>query len=166
MPIDVLSPRILSLKSRQDQLVAAKEEAKDQFEQRRAESPTSKEIKGYVADFRALFHDGPFPERKVLIRNFAQGIEIVEEEVGLTYTIAMPQGEVTRESAAVLDFVQSGPPCRMEAPRPPVWRINPAGRFAQCYPMLTGWPYQDQQPFPRAPQRASLSRVVVSRRAG
>ena len=112
LPIEVLSPRILSLKSRQDQLVAAREEAEFQLEQRRAELPTSKEIKGYVAGFRALFQDGTFPERKALIRNFVQGIEIVEDEAVLTYTIPMPQDGVTKESASVLDFVQSGPPDR------------------------------------------------------
>ena len=110
LPIEVLSPRILSLKSRQDQLVAAREEAEFQLEQRRAELPTSKEIKGYVADFRALFQDGTFPERKALIRNFVQGIDIVEDEAVLTYTIPMPQDGVTSESASVLDFIQSGPP--------------------------------------------------------
>ena len=110
LTLEVLSPRILSLKSRQDQLVAAREEAEFQLEQRRAELPTSKEIRGYVADFRALFQDGTFPERKALIRNFVQGIEIVEDEAVLTYTIPMPQDGVTSESAPVLDFVQSGPP--------------------------------------------------------
>ena len=54
--------------------------------------PTSKEIKGYVADFRELFQKGTFPERKALIRNFVQGIEIVENEAVLTYTIPMPSG--------------------------------------------------------------------------
>ena len=110
LPIEVLSPRILSLKSRQDQLVAAREEAEFQLEQRRAELPTSKEIKGYVADFREFLMQGTFPERKTLIRNFVQGIEIVEDEAVLTYTIPMPQDGVTSESASVLDFVQSGPP--------------------------------------------------------
>ena len=110
LPIEALSPRILSLKSRQDQLVAAREEAEGQLERRRAELPTSKEIKGYVADFRAFLQEGTFPERKALIRNFVQGIEIVENEAVLTYTIPMPSDGVTSESAPVLDFVQSGPP--------------------------------------------------------
>ena len=110
LPIEALSPRILSLKSRQDQLTAAREEAESQLEQRRAELPTSKEIKGYVADFREFLQEGTFPERKALIRNFVQGIEIVENEAVLTYTIPMPQDGVTSESASVLDFVQSGPP--------------------------------------------------------
>ena len=109
LPIEALSPRILSLKSRQDQLVAAKEEAEDQLERRRTDLPTSKEIKGYVADFREFLKEGTFPERKALIRNFVQGIEIVDNEATLTYTIPMPQDGVTRESASVLDFVQSGP---------------------------------------------------------
>ena len=102
LPIEVLSPRILSLKSRQDQLVAAREEAEGQLEQRRAELPTTKEIKGYVADFREFLMEGTFPERKALIRNFVQGIEIVEDEAVLTYTIPMPQDGVTSESASVL----------------------------------------------------------------
>ena len=110
LPIEALSPRILSLKSRQDQLTAARDEAEAQLEQRRAELPTTKEIKGYVADFREFLQDGTFPERKALIRNFVQGIEIVEDKAVLTYTIPMPQDGVTSESASVLDFVQSGPP--------------------------------------------------------
>ena len=109
LPLEVLSLRILALKSRQDQLTAAREEAEGQLEQRRAELPTSKEIKGYVADFRALFQEGTFPERKELIRNFVRGIEIVEDEAVLAYTIPMPQDGVTSESDSVLDFVQSGP---------------------------------------------------------
>ena len=110
LPIEALSPRILSLKARQDQLTAAREGAESQLEQRRAELPTSREIKGYVADFRELFQEGTFPDRKALIRNFVQGIEIVEDEAVLTYTIPMPSDGVTSESASVLDFVQSGPP--------------------------------------------------------
>ena len=51
--------------------------------QRRAELPTSREIKGYVADFREFLQEGTFPERKALIRNFVTGIEIVEEEAVL-----------------------------------------------------------------------------------
>ncbi len=110
LTLEVLSPRILALKSRQDQLTAAKEEAEGRLERRRVELPTSREIKGYVADFRALFQEGTFPERKALIRNFVQGIEVVEDEAVLTYTIPMPQDGITSESAPVLDFVQSGPP--------------------------------------------------------
>ena len=68
--------------------------------------------KACVADFRALFQDGTFPERKALIRNFVPGIEIVDGEATLTYTISMPQDGVTKEAASVLDFVQSGPPSK------------------------------------------------------
>ena len=50
------------------------------------------------------------PERKALIRNFVQGIEIADNQAELTYTIPMPQDGITSESASVLDFVQSGPP--------------------------------------------------------
>ncbi len=128
LPIEALSPRILSLKSRQDQLVAAKEEAEDQLERRRADLPTSREIKGYVADFREFLKEGTFPERKALIRNFVQGIEIVDDEATLTYTIPMPQDGITRESASVLDFVQSSPPNSLPVHRWPVLRRQ-TGRF-------------------------------------
>ena len=63
-----------------------------------------------MADFREFLQEGTFPERKALIRNFVQSIEIVEDEAVLTYTIPMPSDGVTSESASVLDFVQSGPP--------------------------------------------------------
>ena len=94
LTIEALSPRILSLRSRQDQLSAAREEAAGQLEQRRVELPTTAEIREYVADFR----------------NFVKGIEISGDEAVLTYTIPMPSDGVTHGAASVLDFVQSGPP--------------------------------------------------------
>ncbi len=109
LPIEVLSPRILSLKSRQDQLTAAREEAQGQLEQRRVELPTTEEVKWYVADFREFLQEGTFPERKALIRNFVEGIEVVGDEAVLTYTIPMPSDGVTTESASVLDFCPSRP---------------------------------------------------------
>ena len=110
LTIEALSPRILSLRSRQDQLSAAREEAASQLEQRRVELPTTAEIREYVADFRTFLLQGTFPERKALIRNFVKGIEISGDEAVLTYTIPMPSDGVTTEAASVLDFVQSGPP--------------------------------------------------------
>ena len=72
--------------------------------------PNTDEIKEYVADFREFLKEGTFPERKALIRNFVEGIEVNADEAVLTYTIPMPSDGVTSESASVLDFVQSGPP--------------------------------------------------------
>ena len=109
LTLEALSPRILSLRHRQDQLTAARDEAESQLEQRRVELPGTEEIKEYVADFRSLLEQGTFPERKALIRNFVQGIEVAGDEATLTYTIPMPSDGVTREGASVLDFVQSGP---------------------------------------------------------
>ena len=108
--LEVLSPRIFSLRHREEQLEAAREDAETQLEQRRVELPTTEEIKGYVADFREFLQEGTFPERKALIRNFVEGIEVVGDEATLTYTVPMPKDGVKRESASVLDFVQSGPP--------------------------------------------------------
>ncbi len=110
LTLEVLSPRILSLRHREEQLEAAREDAAGQLEQRRVELPTTEEIKGYVADFREFLKDGMFTERKALIRNFVEGIEITGDEATLTYTIPMPSDGVTSESASVLDFIQSGPP--------------------------------------------------------
>ena len=60
----------------------------------------------------SILQEGTFPERKALIRNFVEGIEVVGDEATLTYTVPMPSDGVTSESASVLDFVKSGPPER------------------------------------------------------
>ena len=110
LTLEVLSPRIFSLRHREEQLEAAREDAASQLEQRRVELPTTEEIKEYVADFRDFLKEGTIPECKALIRNFVEGIEINGDEAVLTYTIPMPNDGVTSESASVLDFVKSGPP--------------------------------------------------------
>ena len=110
LTLEVLSPRIMSLRHREEQLEAARDDAETQLEQRRVELPNTEEIARYVADFREFLQDGTFPERKALIRNFVKGIEVTGDEAVLTYTIPMPSDGVTKESASVLDFVQSGPP--------------------------------------------------------
>ena len=86
LTLEVLSPspRIFSLRHREEQLEAARDGAATQLEQRRVELPTTEEIKGYVADFREFLQEGTFPERKALIRNFVEGIEVVGDEATLT----------------------------------------------------------------------------------
>ena len=110
LTLEVLSPRIMSLRHREEQLEAAREDAETQLEQRRVELPNTEEIARYVADFRDFLQEGTIPERKALIRNFVEGIEVVGDEATLTYTVPMPNDGVTSESASVLDFVKSGPP--------------------------------------------------------
>ena len=56
-----MSPRIFSLRHREEQLEAAREAAATQLEQRRVELPTTEEIKGYLADFREFLQEGTFP---------------------------------------------------------------------------------------------------------
>ena len=51
-PRGPVSPRILSLRHREEQLEAARDDAERQLEQRRVELPNTDEIKEYVADFR------------------------------------------------------------------------------------------------------------------
>ena len=126
LTLEVLSPRIFSLRHREEQLEAAREDAETQLEQRRVELPTTEEIKGYVADFREFLQEGTFPERKALIRNFVEGIEVVGDEATLTYTVPMPKDGVKRESASVLDFVQSGPPTCTELRTTGPWRATSA----------------------------------------
>ena len=88
---------------------AAREDSARQLEQRRVDLPTTEEIKEYVADFGEFLKKGTIPERKALIRNFLEGIEVTGDEATLTYTIPMPKDGVVSESASVLHFVQSGP---------------------------------------------------------
>ena len=65
---------------------AARDDAERQLEQRRVDLPDTEEIVECVADFRDFLRDGTFPERKALIRNFVEGIEVVGDEATLTYT--------------------------------------------------------------------------------
>ena len=48
-----------------------------------------------------LLQDGTFPERKALIRNFVEGIEVVGAEATLTYTVPMPTDGATSEAASI-----------------------------------------------------------------
>ena len=110
LTLEVLSPRILSLRHREEQLEAARDDAERQLERRRVALPNTEEIVEYVAGFREFLKDGTFPERKALIRNFVEGIEVVGDEATLTYTVPMPGDGAKSESDSVLDFVKPGPP--------------------------------------------------------
>ena len=107
---EALSPRILKLRQQEDQLAAARDDAVHQLEQRRADLPSTPEIKRYVAEFRDFLQAGTIPERKALIRNFVKGIKVEGDEVSIRYTIPMPSDGATKDQESVLDFVQSGPP--------------------------------------------------------
>ncbi|MCE2456512.1 MAG: hypothetical protein J4G14_01680 [Dehalococcoidia bacterium] len=89
---------------------SARDDAKAQLEQRRVRLLTTDVIREYVADFRDFLKDGSIPERKALIRNFVEDIEVVRDKATVTYTVPMPSDGVTSESASVLDFVKSGVP--------------------------------------------------------
>ena len=102
----------MSLRHREEQLEAAREDAETQLEQRRVELPNTEEIARYVADFRDFLKDGTIPERKALIRNFVEDIEVMGDEATLTYTVPMPSDGAMSESASVLDFVKSSSPVK------------------------------------------------------
>ncbi|MXX32837.1 MAG: hypothetical protein F4Z51_11570 [Chloroflexi bacterium] len=114
LTMEVLSPRIYSMRHREEQLMAAQEDLSRQLEKRRVDLPSTEEIKTYVADFREFLQQGTFPERKSLIRNFVQEIEVVGDQATLTYTIPMPSDGATKEETSVLYFANSGLPllCR------------------------------------------------------
>ena len=117
LTLEALSPRILSLRHREEQLEAALDEAARQLEQRRVELPTTEEMKAYVTDLREFLKEGSIPERKALIRNFVKDIKVKGVEATLTYTLPMPNGGITQESASVLTLVQPPlPSTTTEAP--------------------------------------------------
>lgn len=92
---EALSPHILKLRLQEDQLAAARDDAVRQLEQRRADLPSSPEIRRYVAEFREFLQAGTIPERKALIRNFIRGIKVDRDEVTIRYTIPMPSDRST-----------------------------------------------------------------------
>ena len=87
----------MSLRHREEQLEAARDDAETQLEQRRVELPNTEEIARYVADFRDFLQEETIPERKALIRNFVEGIEVVGDEATLTYTIPISQSTTKTE---------------------------------------------------------------------
>ncbi len=148
LTLEILSPRIMSLRDREEQLEVARDDAERLLEQRRVGLPEAEEIAGYVADFRDFLLEGTIPERKALIRNFVKGVEVVGDEATLTYTVPMPSDGATRESVPVLDFVKSGPPsfrsssfdtdtCRRSAPTIPPARsaYQSKGNYIRYYPI-------------------------------
>ena len=91
LTMQALSPRILALRQREDQLAAAQEDADRQLRQRKLDLSTSAEIAEYVADFRRFLESGTFLEREAPIRKFVKSIaaareEVVDDNATLTYT--------------------------------------------------------------------------------
>ena len=61
LTLEVLSPRIMSLRHREEQLEAARDEAETRLEQRRVVLPDTEEIVEYAADFRNFLQKGDDP---------------------------------------------------------------------------------------------------------
>ena len=117
LTLEVLSPRILSLRQREEKLEAGLDDAVRLLQERRIELPTTEEMKEYVADLREYLQEGTIPQRKALIRHFVKGITVLGNDATLTYTIPMPKDGVIQESASVLTLVQSPlPTTTNEAP--------------------------------------------------
>ena len=70
-----------------------------------------------MADFREFLQEGTFPERKSLIRNFVESINVVGDEATLTYTIPLLPDMLpaATEAVGILPFVNDGPPGEIRA---------------------------------------------------
>ena len=68
----------MSLRHREEQLEATRDDAETRLEQKGMDlpMPNTAEIARYAADFRDFLKDGTIPEKKALIRNFVEGIEV------------------------------------------------------------------------------------------
>ena len=113
LTLEVLSPRIMSLRHREEQLEAAREDAETRLEQRRVALPDTEEIVRYVADLRDFLKDGDDPRAQGAHPQLRGGHRGDGDEATLTYTVPMPSDGAMSESASVLDFVKSGPPERV-----------------------------------------------------
>ena len=120
LTMEVLSPRIYSMRHREEQLMAEQDDLSRQLENRRVELPSTEEIKAYVADFREFPQQGTIPERKALICHFVKEIEVVGDQATLTYTIPMPSDGANKDEISVLYFADSGLPSASPARRTPL----------------------------------------------
>ena len=93
-------------------------------------------MKAYVTDLREFLKEGSIPERKALIRNFVKDIKVKGGEATLTYTLPMPNGGITQESASVLTLVQ--PPLPSST-----IRSSHHGSFFFCRRDLLAFPSRD-----------------------
>ena len=74
-----LSPRIRSLRRRQDQLSASMGDLTTKLEQRRVRLPDTEEIKHYVNDLRSFLKAGNLSERRTFIKDFVKEIAVKRE---------------------------------------------------------------------------------------
>ena len=65
-----LTPRIQTLRQRQDQLRAAKEDAEDKLADRRGELADLKIVEDYAGELRGLLSNSSLAEQKAFIRSF------------------------------------------------------------------------------------------------
>ena len=113
LSLEDLSPRIRSLRRRQDQLSASMGDLTAKLEQRRTRLPDTEEIKHYVDDLRSFLKMGTLSERRTFIKNFVKEISVKRGEAVLTYTMPMPPTGTNSEWASVLPIIQSGDPDRI-----------------------------------------------------
>ena len=87
-----LAVRIKELRTRQEKLVARKDEIKLQYAEHRYEILDPKEIADYVQDLRGLLEEGQVCDRKAFIKGFIREIRVKGDEVTVEYTPPLPDG--------------------------------------------------------------------------
>ena len=102
LTLEALSPHILNLRHRQDQLTAARDEAESQLEQRRVDLPGTDEIKGYVAASRGVQGGGQHWGRVSAEDRVIEGTVNAAYEAVVALPLRGPAGQA-RDVNAVVD---------------------------------------------------------------
>ena len=90
------------------------EDVAAQLEFRRAKFPGTEEIKQYVEALRAFLENGSLPVKRSFTQSFVKEVEILRDEITLTYTSPMSPKDITNESASVLAIMQMATPTGFE----------------------------------------------------
>ena len=103
-----LAPRIQTLRSREDQLQAARLDLDDALAQRKIELVDADVVRSYVENLRDVLSDSSLVEQKAFIRSFVKEVRVTGKEVLLIYTMPLPPEGSLQETAGVLDTVHHG----------------------------------------------------------
>ena len=103
-----LAPRIQTLRSREDQLQAARLDLDDALAQRKIELVDADVVRSYVENLRDVLSDSSLVEQKAFIRSFVKEVRVTGKEVLLIYTMPLPPEGSLQETAGVLDTVHYG----------------------------------------------------------
>ena len=109
LDVEDFKPRIRDHRERQERLEASAAEARSMLSERREVLDDVETITTYAQDLSVFLNESELTERRAFIGSFVKEIVVMPGNAVVRYTVPMPNDGVTRESASVLDFVQSGP---------------------------------------------------------